>query len=235
MREKFYRVKTYKNLMRHQRGFHIIWILILLAPIGIHNVSGAQVVLVTGFEPFGNYTVNPSQLIAEVLNGSTLNDAEIVGVVLPVDFNESVEMTTDAIQHYHPDLVMSLGLNARSQAIRVEKIGINLKRYPKDDGTWSFPRRIDVSGPFLRFSPLHTVDIVRKIRAANISVQQSFFAGTYVCNTLFYQLLGYVTDHNRTIKVGFIHVPLLDSQDPYGMSLQTMINAVKIAIQVGLE
>jgi pyroglutamyl-peptidase len=83
--------------------------------------------LVTGFEPFGNYTVNPSQLIAQTLNGSTFNDVDIVGVVLPVDFNESVKMTTDAIQHYHPDLVMSLGLNARSQAIRVEKIGVNLK------------------------------------------------------------------------------------------------------------
>jgi len=221
--------------MRRQRIVHVIGILILLFAIGMYSASGAQVVLVTGFEPFGNYTVNPSQLIAEALNGSTLNDAEIVGVVLPVDFNESMEITTDAIQHYHPDLVMSLGLNARSQAIRVEKIGVNLKRYPKDDGTWSFPRRIDVSGPFLRFSPLHTVNIVRKIREANISVQQSCFAGTYICNALFYQLLGYVSEQNSSRKVGFIHVPLLDSQDPLGMPLQTMVDAVKIAIQTSLE
>ena len=221
--------------MRRQRIVHVIGILILLFPIGMYSASGAQVVLITGFEPFGNYTVNPSQLIAEALNGSTLNDAEIVGMVLPVDFNESMEITTDAIQQYHPDLVISLGLNARSQAVRVEKIGVNLKRYPKDDGTWSFPRRIDVSGPFLRFSLLHTVEIVRRIREANISVQQSCFAGTYICNSLFYQLLGYVSEQNSSIKVGFIHVPLLDSQDPLGMPLQTMIDAVKIAIQTGLE
>jgi len=144
-------------------------------------------------------------------------------------------MATNAIQHYHPDLVMSLGLNARSQAIRVKKIGINLKRYPKDNGTWSFPRRIDVSGPFLRFSSLNTVAIVQKIRESNISVQQSYFAGTYVCNALFYQLLGYVSKQNSSRKVGFIHVPLLDSQDPEGMPLQTMVDAVKIAIQTSLE
>ena len=221
--------------MRRQRILQVIGILILLFPIGMYSASGAQVVLVTGFEPFGNYTVNPSQLIAEALNGSILSDAEIVGVVLPVDFNKSVEMTTEAIQHYLPDLVISLGLNARSKAIKVEKIGVNLKRYPKDDGIWSFPRRIDVSGPFLRFSPLHTSDIVRKIREANISVQQSCFAGTYVCNALFYQLLGYMNEQNCTIKVGFIHVPLLDSQDPAGMPLQTMVDAVKIAIQTSLE
>jgi pyrrolidone-carboxylate peptidase len=143
-------------------------------------------------------------------------------------------ITTDAIQHYHPNLVMSLGLNARSQAIRVEKIGVNLKRYLKNDGTWSFPRRIDVSGPLLRFSPLHTVDIVRKIREANISVQQSCFAGTYICNALFYQLLGYVSEQNSSRKVGFIHVPLLDSQNPQGMPLEAMVDAVKIAIEVSL-
>jgi pyroglutamyl-peptidase len=221
--------------MRRQRILQVIGILILLFPIGMYSSSGARVVLVTGFEPFGNYTVNPSKLIAETLNGSTLNDEEIVGMVLPVDFNESMKMTMDAIKHYHPDLVMSLGLNARSQAIRVEKIGVNLKRYPKDNGIWSFPRRIDTSGPFLRFSSLNTVSIVRKIRESNISVQQSYFAGTYVCNALFYQLLGYVNEPNSSRKVGFIHVPLLDSQDPEGMSLQTMVDAVKIAIQTSLE
>jgi len=221
-------------MMRRQRIGYVIGILILLFPIGLYSASGAQVVLITGFEPFGNYTVNPSQLIAEALNGSTLNDAEIVGVVVPVDFDESVQITTDAIQQYHPDLVISLGLNARSQAVRIEKIGVNLKRYPKNDGTWSFPRRIDVSGPFLRFSPFHTANIVRRIREANISVQQSCFAGTYICNSLFYQLLGYVSEQNSSIKVGFIHVPLLDSQNPQGMPLETMVDAVKIAIEVSL-
>lgn len=221
--------------MRRHQITQVIGICILLFPITIYGVSGTQVVLVTGFEPFGNYTVNPSQLIAEALNGSTLNNAEIVGVVLPVDFNESVKITTDMMQHYHPDLVISLGLNALARGIEIEKIGINLKRYQKDDGTWSFPRRIDASGPFLRFSSLHTIDIVKKIREANISVQQSYFAGTYVCNTLFYQLLGYVSKQNNSRKVGFIHVPLLDSQDPGGMSLQIMISAVKIAIQTCLE
>jgi pyroglutamyl-peptidase len=202
--------------MRRQRIAQVIRILILLFPIGMLSASGAHVVLVTGFEPFGNYPVNPSKLIAEALNGSILNDEEIVGVVLPLDFNESVKITTDAMQHYHPDLVISLGLNARARGIEIEKIGVNLKRYPKDDGTWSFPQRIDVSGPFLRFSSIHTINIVKKIREANISVKQSFFAGTYVCNALFYQLLEYVSEQNSSIKIGFIHVPLLDSQDPGG-------------------
>lgn len=201
----------------------------------MYGVSGARIVLVTGFEHFSDYTVNPSQLIAETLNGSIFYDVELVGAVLPVDFNESVEMATEIIEHYHPILVMSLGLNPRAHDIEIEKIGVNLKRYPKDDGTWSLPQRIDVSGPFLRFSSIPTQNIVRKIREANISVQQSYFAESYICNTLFYQLLGYVNEQKNSRKVGFIHIPLLDFQAQDGMSLQTMIDAVKIAIQTYLE
>ncbi len=191
--------------------------------------------LVTGFEPFGNYTVNPSELIAETLNGTMVGNASIVGMVLPVDFNSSVDMTVQAIEQYHPVLVISTGLNARSYTIKIEKIGVNLKRYPKGDGTWSFPRRILTTGPFLRITPLETHTIVREIRNAHISAQQSFFAGTYICNSLFYQTLCYVTDQQITTSVGFIHVPLLDSQDAQGMPLQQMIDAVKIGTQTSLE
>jgi pyroglutamyl-peptidase len=128
-------------------------------------------------------------------------------------------------------VVISLGLNAKAEFIEVEKIGVNIKRYPKDDGSWSFPQRIDTNGPFLRISHLKANDIVRKIRDADIPAKQSFFAGSYICNALFYGLLGYTKDQGLNTSIGFIHVPLLDSQDPEGMALETMVDAVKIAIQ----
>jgi len=197
--------------------------------------ASESVVLVTGFEPFQNYTVNPSGLIAETLNGSSIGGASVVGVVLPVDFNRSAEIAIHAMKQYHPVLVLSLGLNARSHALRVEKIGVNLKRYQKENGRWSFPHRIERAGPFFRITSLHTDEIVRTIRKVNTPVQQSYFAGMYVCNGLFYQLLGYVHAQNSSTNVGFIHVPLLDSQDPQGMPLQTMVDAVKIAVQTSLQ
>ena len=220
--------------MRRALGLLSVGILLLFSSSCAYSASCAPIVLVTGFEPFQNYTVNPSQMIAEELNGSSLAGAEIVGVVLPVDFNESVILAEQAIEQYHPVLVLSIGLAATSSTIKVEKIGMNLKRYQKGDGSWSFPHLIDRKSPFLRVSPLHTKDIVDEIKKAQIPVRQSMFAGTYVCNSLLYQLLGYVDEQNLTTKVGFIHVPLLDSQDPQGLQLQSMVNAVKIAIQTSL-
>jgi pyroglutamyl-peptidase len=221
--------------MSIHRSICIAMLFIFLIPLGLSGASGSTVVLVTGFEPFGVHSINPSQIIAETLNGSSFNDAEIIGIVLPVDFEKSVERARDAIELYHPDVVISLGLNAKAQRIEVEKIGFNIKRYQKDDGTWSFPQRIDKNGPFLRLSYLKTYDIARTIRQANIPAQQSFFAGTYICNSLFYGLLGYVTEENLSITVGFLHVPLLDSQDPSGMPFQKMVDAVKIAIQESID
>jgi pyroglutamyl-peptidase len=217
-------------------GFIFVFSLMVIScSVSVSHASGTAVVLVTGFEPFLNFTVNPSGLIAEELNGSLIGNTTVVGIVLPVDFNNSFDLMTQAIGEYHPVLIIGTGLDAKTHRINVEKFAYNLKRYQREDGTWSFPRRIDPRGPFLRVSPLHTHEIVRNIRKATIPVQQSFFTGTYVCNSLFYQTVGFVIDHQLGIPVGFIHVPLLDSQDPQGMSLPHMVKAVEIAIQASLE
>ncbi len=198
------------------------------------SCAASRVVLVTGFEPFGVYPTNPSQLIVESLNGSSIADAEIIGIVLPVNFTTSVDRAIDAIELYHPDMVISLGLMAKADRIEVEKVAVNIKRIPLDDGRWSFPRLIEKKGSLLRVTSLHTGAIARRILEAGIPAKQSFFAGTYVCNALFYGLLGYVAEKNLTTVIGFIHVPLLDSQDPHGMPLEQMLDAVTIAIQESL-
>jgi pyroglutamyl-peptidase len=217
--------------MRFRNTACFLCVLLFIVPLVFTSVSAGTVVLVTGFEPFGVHAINPSQVIAEILNGTIISDAEIIGIVLPVDFNRSVEEARAAIDQYHPDVVLSLGLAARSRVVKVEKIAVNLKRFPRDDGTWSFPQRIQSNGPFFRVTALDAGGIAWEMRHAGIPARQSFFAGTYICNSLFYALLGDVRENNLTASVGFIHVPLLDSQDPAGMSLETLVDAVKIAIQ----
>jgi pyroglutamyl-peptidase len=216
------------------------WVLLSIGVVLFCTVSCAGAasstpfVLVTGFAPFENYSVNPSGLIAEALNGSSVAGALVVGVVLPVDYNESVEIAIHAIEQYQPVLVISCGLNPRAHNIHVEKIGVNLKRYQKGNGRLSFPQRIEKTGPLFRTSTLPAGKMVQAIRDANISVQRSFYAGMYVCNCLFYELLRYAYGLNDSVAIGFLHVPLLSSQDPEGMPLDDMIDAVTLAIQTSL-
>jgi pyrrolidone-carboxylate peptidase len=56
----------------------------------------------------------------------------------------------------------------------------------------------------------------------------------YVCNNLFYELLKYTYGMNDSVAVGFLHVPLLSSQDPEGMPLEDMVDAVKLTIQTSI-
>jgi len=196
---------------------------------------GSNKILVTGFEPFGTHEINPSQLIAETLDGQYINGAEIVGIVLPVDFEESVEVITQAIDDYAPIILISTGLAARRHTIDIEKWGINLKRLSRNESMWFIPRRLDPYGPIFRLSSIDTREIVREIRNAKIESRQSIFAGLYVCNAVLYGSLSYICKHDLPTKAGFIHVPLLKSQDPNGMDLETMVEAVTIAIKTSLK
>jgi len=198
-------------------------------------ISKDNIVLITGFEPFDVYDVNPSKLVAESLDGQIIDDAYVVGIVLPVDFEKSVENITKAIIDYDPVLVISLGLAASRNCINVENLGINLKRYPRNESSWIFPRRIDKCGPFIKISSLETIDIVDRIKEENISVKHSFYAGMYVCNAVLYRTLKYIQENELSIKAGFMHLPLLLSQDPEGMELDTMIDAVVITVETSLD
>ena len=192
------------------------------------------IVLITGFEPFNGYEINPSQLIAETLNGQNIEDAEIIGIVLPVNFTTSVEYVIQAITDYNPLLVISLGLSPVTHKIDVEKCGINLRWVYRNNNSYPIPKRLNPCGPLIRISPLHTKRIVLELKKVEIPSRQSFHAGFYVCNAVLYGTLNYIKENKIPIKAGFIHVPFLSSQHPDGMDLETMISAVKLAIKISL-
>ena len=230
--------------MKIKRFEIVIIILIILSSLG--NVLSAElqlekkktefylsnpIVLLTGFEPFGEYKINPSQLITENLSGKVVNGVTIIGIILPVNYTTSVELVIQAIEDYDPILVVSTGLAAKSRLIRIEKVGINLRF----DGKWFNLRRLNSNRPLVHLSPFPTNCIVRNLRRAGISARTSLFAGFYICNAVLYSVLDYIKDNNLNVKSGFIHVPLLSSQHPNGMELEKMLNATTIAIQLCLK
>lgn len=201
------------------------------------DLSSTTKVLVTGFESWLSiYDPNPAQLIAENLSGQIINEASIVSIVVPVVWDEAVDVVVQAIKDYNPDVVISIGTGVIS-SIRVEKIGLNLKSciMPDNEGNRFLLRRIDPRGPFIRFSSLPTKMIVSEINKAGIPAERSYNAGRFICNEVLYGVLSYIDKNDLPIKAGFIHVPLLNSQDPErGMELDIMIEAVKIAIMISL-
>ena len=63
--------------------------------------------LVTGFEPFGGETMNPSQQIAEALHGRVIAGRRLVGAVLPCVFGASAVELKRLLEEQH---LLGLGL-----------------------------------------------------------------------------------------------------------------------------
>lgn len=198
-------------------------------------------VLVTGFEPFGGDTINPS---GEILNHLPKNiaGAEIKTLVVPVTFKESAEAVKRFLEKEPVDVVISIGLATGRAIISPERVAINQDDafMPDNAGDQPVDEAIQVDGPAAYFSTLPIKAIVKAIQEAGIPSSVSNSAGTYVCNHLMYELLHVAHQSYPGMRVGFIHVPSLPEQIVTkvripSMPLETMVKGMIKAIEAVVE
>lgn len=199
-----------------------------------YDLNHDNIILLTGFEPFADYETNPSELIAEELNNTLIENMTIIGIVLPVDFEKSVERIIEKIIELNPILVISLGLSPAADTMEVETVAVNLQYDPYGDHPLFSLRPITPHAPLFRFSTLNIKKTIYQLKQVNIPVSLSLSAGWYICNTVFYKTMEYLKENNKSIPAGFIHVPPLQSEHQQGMKLETMIQATLIIIQSNL-
>lgn len=109
-------------------------------------------VLLTGFEHFGKYDVNPSKLVVKRLSG--VGEAELPGVeihvaILPVSFRRAGEVLRSLLDELKPDIYIGLGLWAGVSYVTVERVAINVMdaRIPDNDGYQPIDEPIGPMGP----------------------------------------------------------------------------------------
>ena len=66
-------------------------------------------VLITGFEPFGGETINPSWEVARALDGEAIGAARVHALRLPCRFGEASRVLADALAADPADVVIGLG------------------------------------------------------------------------------------------------------------------------------
>lgn len=198
-------------------------------------------ILVTGFEPFGGESRNPSREIVEGLPDH-LGGAELIKLILPVARGKASTILSEAVEKYLPDVVLSIGQAGGRSCITVERIAVNLEDYSIPDNDGNQPREEPVvpGGPDGYFSKLPVKTIVDAIRKAGIPAEQSLSAGTFVCNHVMYTAGHLLAAKRPEAKFGFLHVPFLPEQAAAmqgrpSMSLELSARAVEIAIQVIAE
>ena len=82
--------------------------------------------LLTGFEPFGGDSVNPSWLVAQALQGELIAGARVQALCLPCVFGQALTVLQAAVQQHRPQVVLALGLAAVRGDISVERVAVNV-------------------------------------------------------------------------------------------------------------
>ena len=173
-------------------------------------------ILVTGFEPFGPWQRNPSGETTRHLDGATIVDAEITGLVLPVSFQRAAAPLIAAIDEVRPDVVLNLG-QGEAVGVRVERVAVNRCKAPAggdNDGYEPQNEPVIAGGPATYQSTLPVSEIVELLSNVKFNAAASDSAGEFLCNYVMYTTLHYIATHQLPIRAGFIHASPLREEVP---------------------
>lgn len=195
-------------------------------------------ILITGFEPFGGETKNPSYEAVKLLP-HTISDAEIIRTRIPVTFSGAFLATKEAILTHQPDVVINVGQAGGRPSISLERVAINLAdaRIPDNEGFQPEDEILETDGKNAYFTTLPVKAMLAHMTAHNIPASLSYSAGSYVCNAVMYRVLHLAETAFPHMKAGFIHVPYLPEQTVHkntplpSMDLPDITEGLRLAIE----
>ncbi len=177
--------------------------------------------LITGFDPFGGATVNPSWEAVKRLPDK-IGDWQLTKIEIPTVFGLAAQTVLTAAQDQQPDAIICVGQAGGRDSVTPEVYGVNLRHARIADNAGNAPLATPIipSAPASYTTTLPVNDILREVRSAGLPCKLSYSAGRFVCNDVLYTLLHHY--HDTNIKVGFIHVPYLPEQAGEGQPCMTL-------------
>ncbi len=180
-------------------------------------------ILVTAFEPFGNYSVNPTQEIVKKLPAK-IGKAKIHTQILPVSFAQTFGVLQKKLQEHVFDYIIMMGLNGSVAHILLEMTAHNhtCAQHTDNDGNVPQAEYILRDAPLSYNTQVPYWELLAHLQAKDFPVRASSSAGTYVCNHTYYQCLHYIETHFLPSKCLFVHVPATSDMGlEKGMALET--------------
>lgn len=201
------------------------------------------VILVTGFEPFGSHTVNPSEELAKALDGRRLGGCAIAGAVLPVHHAEASRRVSMLLAELAPLAVVHLGLAEGRARLALERVAVNVMEYriPDNAGYQAEGEPCEADGPAAYLSTLPLAEILVALTGEGIPAYVSNSAGTFLCNQTLYRTLHEIATREHTARAGLVHLPFLPAMvaasrlDQPSMDLVLMQRGLEVALRAIAE
>lgn len=187
--------------------------------------------LITGFEPFGGESINPSWE-AVLRLPDEINGYEIIKLCIPVVFEKAADMVVQMAENVDPSVIISIGQAGGRAAITPELVGINLRNpsIPDNEGNLPLDEKILPNGDDAHFSTLPVRKMADAIKNVGIPALVSYSAGAYVCNDVLYTLLSRYKSTDK--RICFIHIPYCPEQNKEpSMSIDDAVKGIITAIE----
>lgn len=199
-------------------------------------------ILLTGFAPFAGGVRNPSWDAVSRVAADWQGDERVEAVLLPVAFDRSVAVLTEALDRLAPDLVIAVGLAEGRSGITPERVAVNLDdaRIADADGAQPVDAPVQSGGPAAFFTTLPVKRMVAAARDTGAPASLSATAGAYVCNHVFYALQSLLADR-PDVRSGFVHVGATpetrdtERPDPTAVSLGTLVAGLTAAVRAAVD
>lgn len=194
-------------------------------------------ILLTGFDPFGGESINPSWEAVRALHGRRLGGHRVEARLLPTEFAASLRVLKSAWREVKPAIVIGVGQAGGRDRLSIERVAINLQdaRIPDNAAAQPIDQPVIPGGPAAYFSTLPVKAMLAAVQAAGLPAELSHSAGTYVCNHLAYAML-HLGAKRRGVRAGFIHIPYLPQQavrlhGKPSMALEDVVRGLEIALR----
>ena len=186
--------------------------------------------LITGFDPFGGESINPSWEAVKLLPDA-VSEYKLYKLQLPTVYKKAAEVLLTKAAEIRPDVIISVGQAGGRDSVTPERIAVNIRaaRIADNAGTLLDGDRIAPDGPAAYFSTLPVEAMRDAIRNANFPAAVSNSAGSFVCNDVLYSMLHHYD--GTDVRCGFIHVPYLPKQGSPNLPLADTVKALTAAIE----
>ncbi len=173
-------------------------------------------ILVTCFQPFGGSSRNASQEAVRLLP-DRIASCRIERQLLPVLWDRAPIRLEELLDRLHPAALLAVGQAGPEPELRIERLGINLACGTDSAGVTRSETPLVPQGPAAYFSTFPWASMLRRLTAEGIPARCSFHAGTYLCNCILYLALHLAAARFPRLQAGFLHVPSLPEEGPYGL------------------
>ncbi|SCC79889.1 pyroglutamyl-peptidase I . Cysteine peptidase. MEROPS family C15 [Bifidobacterium commune] len=215
-------------------------------------------VVISGFEPYEGVKDNPSHIVPQKLVADGLGeekgtvdddlladvDFRITAVDLPVSFKQAWPRLKETLEAVQPDIVIATGLKTSARGILLERCANNIidtvqlsdfdeTIIPQTEVADEPQRKpIASNGPATFWTRLPLRAILNDFGSQGIASALSSDAGTFVCNSLFYNLMEWTSAQSKVLS-GFVSLPIVNEQPhpQHGLPLNQQVEACRVVVR----